>query len=220
MRQTPHKTLPQSLYLLCYTVGKGKFELGNLQGRGQLLRAGALTELTLAGLISAEGRKVVRCAGGAPDDPFAAKVLGDLPTEKPKGWLQFVHNKAHTAERPVRDQLAEAGAITVSREKRLGLPVDKVTVNDPGEVLALQERVRHAVLGAADPAAVAVDELTMAVFATEVEVTGVLSGKERREHKRTLKSFAERYDTLVPGLRKALRDSYLSSRAVGGGWGS
>ncbi|EST31105.1 hypothetical protein M877_08300 [Streptomyces niveus NCIMB 11891] len=27
-----------------------------------------------------------------------------------------------------------------------------------------------------------------------------------------------RFDEMVPGLRKALRDSYLSSRAVGGGW--
>ena len=29
---------------------------------------------------------------------------------------------------------------------------------------------------------------------------------------------AARFAETVPGLRKALRDSYLSSRAVGGGW--
>ncbi|MFJ4843332.1 hypothetical protein [Streptomyces sp. NPDC088746] len=33
-------------------------------------------------------------------------------------------------------------------------------------------------------------------------------------------ALAARYDGVVPGLRKALRDSYLSSRAVGGGWGA
>lgn len=38
-------TLAQKLYLLCYTVKKEKFQLDNIQGRGQLLRAGAMTEL-------------------------------------------------------------------------------------------------------------------------------------------------------------------------------
>lgn len=38
-------TLAQKLYMLCYTVEKEKFQLDNIQGRGQLLRAGAMTEL-------------------------------------------------------------------------------------------------------------------------------------------------------------------------------
>lgn len=213
------RTLPQDLYLLCYTVDQGKFQLDNLQGRGQLLRAGALTELARDGLIGTTGGKVVRKSGKAPGDSFAAGVWGDLPDSKPKGWLQFVHNKAHTAETPVRDQLAAAGAVSVSRGKVLGLiPADRVTVSHPEEVRALQKRVRDTVLGGADPASVPLDELTMAVFATELEVTCVWSRADRRTHKQALKALAERYDEIVPGLRKALRDSYLSSRAVGGGW--
>ncbi|MEU6761668.1 GPP34 family phosphoprotein [Streptomyces sp. NPDC046853] len=74
-----HLTLPESLYLLCYTVDKGKFELTNLQGRGQLLRAAALTQLTLDGLLGAEGGKVVRLPGGPPGEPFLAEVWGDIP---------------------------------------------------------------------------------------------------------------------------------------------
>ncbi|MFG2595916.1 GPP34 family phosphoprotein [Streptomyces sp. NPDC048462] len=215
------QSLPQNLYLLCYTVDAEKFELTNLQGRGQLLRAGALTGLTVGGLVRAEGGKAVRRAAKPPGDPFLADVWHDLPTEKPKRWLQFVHNKAHTAEKPVREQLAGAGAITVHREKRLGLvSVDRVQVNDPQQVRALQDRVRDAVLLGDDPASVPVDELTMAVFAAEAEVSSVFTGKERREHKAALKKLAAHYDGLVPGLRAALRDSYLSSRAVGGGWGS
>lgn len=215
-------TLPQCLYLLCYSVDKGKFELTNLQGRGQLLRAAAMTEMTLAGLLDTEGGKVARRDTEAPSDPFLAEVWCDLPTEKPKRWLKFVHDKAHTAEKPVRNQLAATGAITVTHEKRLGLlPVDRITVSDPQQVLDLQERVRKTVLGGdLDPASTPVDELTMAVFAAEAEVTSVFSGKERREHKEALKTLAARYDGIVPGLRKTLRDSYLASRAVGGGWGA
>ncbi|MFJ4856562.1 MULTISPECIES: GPP34 family phosphoprotein [unclassified Streptomyces] len=215
------RSLPQNLYLLCYTVDDEKFELTNLQGRGQLLRAGALTQLALDGLLNAEGGKVVRRAATPPGDLFLAGVWRDLPTEKPKRWLQYVHNKAHTAEKPVREQLAGTGAVTVHHEKRLGLvPVDRVVVNEPQQVRALQERVRDAVLLGVDPVSVPVDELTMAVFAAEAEVSTVFTGKERREHKQALKRFAAQYDGIVPGLRAALRDSYLSSRAVGGGWGS
>lgn len=214
-------TLPQRLYLLCYTVDKGKFELTNLQGRGQLLRAAALTELALDGLLGSEGEKVIRSSIEPPGDPFLTEVWRDVSAEKPKSWLPLVHNKAHMAETPVRAQLEAAGAITVSHEKRLKLlAVSRVTVNDPQEVLALQEKVRDAVLRAPDPAAIPMDELTMAVFAAEVEVTSVFSGAERGEHKHALRTLAAHFDTLVPGLRGALRSSYLSSRAVGGGWGA
>ena len=216
-----HQSLPQSLYLLCYTVDGGKFELTNLQGRGQLLRAAALTELTRDGLLSADGGKVVRRGAEPTGDSFLAEVWRDLPAEKPKRWLQFVHNRAHTAEKPVREQLAATGAVTVRHERRLGLlAVDRVVVNDPQQVLALQERARNAVVRGPRPAAVPVEDLTMAVFAAEAEVTSVFSGKERREHGAAFKTLAAHYDGIVPGLRRALRDSYLSSRAVGGGWGT
>lgn len=214
-------TLPQRLYLLCYTVDEDKFEATNLQGRGQLLRAGAMAELAFAGLLSAEGGKVVQLPTEPPADPFVAEVWRDLPTEKPKRWLNYLHNKADTAERPVRDQLAEAGVITAPGEKRLWplLASHHVTVHDPEQVRALQKQVRDITVLAPDPAEVSMDELTMAVLTSECEVTTLLSNKERREHKQARKALAARFDGIVPGLRAALRDSFLASRGVGGGWG-
>ncbi|MFG3257593.1 GPP34 family phosphoprotein [Streptomyces sp. NPDC048172] len=217
-----HATLPQRLFLLCYTVEKEKFELTNLQGRGQLLRAGALAELTLDGRLHPEGGKGFRRPDAEPpEDSFLAEVWHDVPTDKPKGWLSLVHGKAHTSEKPVRLQLAATGAVTIQHDKWMKmLAVDRVAVTDPERVRAEQKTVREAVFGGPDPAAVPMAELTMAVLAAEVEVTSVFTGKERAEHKRTLKVLAARFDDAVPGLRKALRDSYLSSRAVGGGWGT
>ncbi|MGW5868625.1 GOLPH3/VPS74 family protein [Streptomyces sp. NPDC055239] len=213
------QTLPQRLYLLCYSVDKGKFQLDNLQGRGQLLRAGALTELARDGLLDAKGGKVVRMLGKTPDNSFNAAVWSDLPDSKPKGWLSFVHNKAHTAETPVRDQLAAAGEVSVSRGRVMGLiPADRVTVAHPEEVRALQERVRDTVLKGFAPVTIPLEELAMAVFAAELEVTCVWSRGDLRTHKQALKALAAQFDEIVPGLRRALRDSYLSSRAVGGGW--
>lgn len=40
-----HMTLPQRMYLLMYTVDKKKFEVQNLQFRGQKVRAAALAQL-------------------------------------------------------------------------------------------------------------------------------------------------------------------------------
>lgn len=214
-------SLPQRMYLLSYTVHKEKFEAVNLQGRGQLLRAAALTELTLNGLLNAQGKKVARPPGVAPADPFLADVWRDIP-EKPKGWLKYVHEKYTTAEGPVRDQLAESGAITLSSRRGFLSPLasHQVTVNDPQRVLTLQKTARHAVLAGSDPASVPAAELAMTVLPVECEMFSVLTSQEVREYKHTLKQLAERFDEFVPGLRRALRDSYLVVRGVGGGWGA
>ncbi|MFF8642672.1 hypothetical protein [Streptomyces sp. NPDC015345] len=103
-------TLAQKLYLLCYTVKKEKFQLDNAQGRGQLLRAGAMTELARAGLPDATGGK---------------------------GWLKFLHDKAHTAETPIRDQLLASGDVVMTREKELGaISINRVSVVHPDSYLA------------------------------------------------------------------------------------
>ncbi|MFD5199458.1 GPP34 family phosphoprotein [Streptomyces sp. NPDC058375] len=212
-------TLAQKLYLLCYSVPKRKFPLDEIQGRGQLLRAGALTALARDGLLDASGGKVRRLPGTPPEDPFTGAVWHDLPADKPRGWLTFVHDKAHKAETPVRDQLVNSGDISLSRTKKLGvIPVNRVAVARPDAVRDLQEQVRASVFDGAGPAGTLTDELAMAVFAVELELSPVWSRQERRDHKGDLKAHAGRYDDFVPGLRKALRDSYLSSRAVGGGW--
>ncbi|MEU6819445.1 GPP34 family phosphoprotein [Streptomyces atriruber] len=216
-------TLPQRLYLLSYSLDKERFEAVDLQGRGQLLRAAALTELTFDGLLAAKGSEVVRTSAAAdpPADGFLAEVWRDIPTEKPKNWLQYVHNKATTAEEPVRDELVGTGAITLPRKRWVLSPVTahQVTINDPQQVRALRDTVRNAVLGGLDPAAVPADELAMAVLPIECELTTLFTWKELRAHKDTVEALTERFDALVPGLRKALRDSFLVSRGVGGGWG-
>ncbi|MYS07584.1 GPP34 family phosphoprotein [Streptomyces sp. SID6041] len=212
-------TLAQKLYLLCYSVPREKFPLDDIQGRGQLLRAGALTELARTGHLDATGGKVRRLPGTPPQDPFVAGVWQDLPEDAPRGWLKFLHNKAHTAEIPVRDQLADAGRVTVTREKKLGLvPLDRVGVVHPEEVQTLQDQARSVVLDGGERPEALTDELTMAVFAVELELSPVWSKEDRRNHRAVLTAYATRFDEFVPGLRKALRDSYLASRAVGGGW--
>lgn len=94
------------------------------------------------------------------------------------------------------------------------MSTNRVTVVHPDLVHALQDRVRAIVLDGAG-ADDLTDELAMAVLAVELELTSVWSKEDRRIHKSALKAQAARFDAFVPGLRKALRDSYLASRAVG-----
>lgn len=60
------------------------------------------------------------------------------------------------------------------------------------------------------------DEPVMTVLAAETELSNVFTGRQRGEHEPALRTLAAHFDKLIPGLRKALGDSCLSSRGVGG----
>ncbi|MFE9687065.1 GPP34 family phosphoprotein [Streptomyces sp. NPDC006285] len=213
-------TLAQRLFLLCYSLEKEKFELADHNGRGAVLRAAALAELSLDGkLTTVSGNKVVRSPGQPPSDPFLADVWNDVSADEPQRWLPLVHHKAHTAQEPVRAQLAATDTITVRRHKRLGvLPVDRVTLDDTGPVVALRDGLRDAVLsGAGQAARLPLPDAVTAVFAAEVEMNSVFTRTDRREHKETFATLAVRVDDALPGLRRALHDTYLSNQVTGGG---
>ncbi|MEU4657027.1 GPP34 family phosphoprotein [Streptomyces sp. NPDC023723] len=213
------QTLAQRLFLLCYSLDKEKFELADHHGRGAVLRAAALAELILDGKLTTVNGKVVRSPGQPPSDPFVADVWNDVSADKPQRWLPLVHHKAHTAQEPVRDQLAATGTITVRRHKRLGvLPVDRVTLADTGPVVALRDELRDAVLCGADRAAqLPLRDAVTAVFAAEVEMNSVFTRAERRAHKEAFTTLTARVDDALPGLREALHDTYLSNQLTGGG---
>ncbi|WP_432110529.1 GOLPH3/VPS74 family protein [Streptomyces sp. AA1529] len=220
-------TLPQRMYLLMYNVEKEKFETRNLQFRGQKVRAAALAQLVGGGFVGLrEGKRqseAVRNVSGAPEDSFLAEVWRGIPSEEPKSWLDLLHPHAHTAESSVREQLAEAGMITlpsVKGLKRLSpLAQHEVRVNLPDDVLALRTKVREPVLRGAKPESLPLDDLAMTAIAGESDLHHVFSREERREHKTALKEYGQCFDERIPGLRHALRTSVQVLRPSGGGWG-
>ncbi len=230
-------TLPQRMYLLSLYAADGEPGLGRY--RGLLMRAAALTELTIdERLEERDGKAAARAAdeqppsdplgdspsdppSGPPSDPFLAEVLRDVPSppDKPRHWITLLQRDAHTAEATVREQLAEAGVITVRQGKALGvLPTRKITVNTPEATGVLRERVRNAVMLGLDPATVPLEETATAVLAAEGEVESVFTLKERWKHRKAIAALGDHFDGAVPGLRKAFRAAVASSRAVGGGW--
>ena len=80
--------------------------------------------------------------------------------------------------------------------------------------------LRTRVIATPDPATLPLAQVALPVIALEGDATMgvVLDRSERRKHKNTLEEIAKKFDREIPGLRKALSNSVLSSRAVGGGW--
>jgi len=220
-------TLPQRMYLLSYTVDKERFEVGNLQFRGQKLRAAALVDLVAAGLVTViPGKKetVVRSTTAPPEDSFLAEVWHEAPPDDPQSWLDLVHARAHTAESSVREQLHELGEITIGDENRKKLAMlsqHQVAVNHPEHALALQDKAREPILRGLDPAEIPLRDLAMTVLATEADYQHhIFTRGDARTHKKAIKAYGAYFDTAVPGLRKAVQTSMAVLRPSGGGWGS
>ncbi|AOS61930.1 GOLPH3/VPS74 family protein [Actinoalloteichus hymeniacidonis] len=206
-------TLPQRMFLLSYDLDRSKLDSESVLVRGQLMRAAAVAQLTIDGLLVDDDGKAVRNTVEPPADAFLAEVL-DHVSAKPRKWFALVDRHWHTSENTVRDQLAESGAITIHRSRTLGVfPTTQIILDNTAPVAALRETVRNVVLLGQDPTTVALPEVVLAVLAVEGDVCCVFTRKERREHKRTIAGLTEYVDEVLPGLRRALVLSMAARRA-------
>ncbi|RAJ39981.1 Golgi phosphoprotein 3 GPP34 [Kitasatospora sp. SolWspMP-SS2h] len=219
-------TLPQKLYLLGYSPDKEKFEVDNLQFRGQRLRAGALAELVSDQALAVRPGKrpgAVRLGDAPPKDAFLAEVWKETSPEEPRSWLDLIQPSAHRAESSVREQLAAAGEIGIPEIKGLKklslLAQHEVPVHHPDHVTALREEVREPVLQDADPLTLPPLALALTVISAESDRHHLFSRDERHAHEATIEAVRERFDAVFPGLRDALRTSMNALRPSGGGWG-
>ncbi|PSK99992.1 Golgi phosphoprotein 3 GPP34 [Murinocardiopsis flavida] len=209
-------TLPQRLYLLNFDLAKNKVDSNTALVRGQLMRAAAIAELTIAGVLTDQGGKAARDPGASPPgDPFLAEVFEDASPDKARSWFKLVDRNWHKAEATVRDQLEAAGAVGVVRRRALGIfPTATPSLRDPGEVRGLREAVRSAALLGRDPATLPIDEVVLAVLAVDGDVCCTVGRKERREHKPQLTVLREYFDTVLPRQRKAAGLSMTARRTA------
>ena len=208
-------TMPQRLYLLSYDTAKRRFDPLSTAYRGQLLRAAALAELAIAGLVGDRDGKVLRTGGAPPGDPFLAAVLADVPREKPRHRLGILQRGMIAADAAVREPLAEAGTLSVRRTRVLGLiPVNRVTVERPDQVLMLRERARHALFAGGDPAAVSVEDAVAAAIAVAGGVVTVFGLAELRRYKAEVTALDGHVDAAAPGVLKAVRLAVAATRSA------
>ncbi|WP_158633279.1 GPP34 family phosphoprotein [Amycolatopsis sp. WAC 04182] len=211
------ESLPQRMYLLGYDTDKNRLDPASAIVRGTLLRAAAVAELTIGGLLADRDGKACRAAaaGLTPGDPFLAKVLEDSPGEKPRRWFALIDRDWHKAENVVRDQLAGSGTIRVDKHRAMGIfPVRDITLPEPERARALRERIRHVVLSGEDPATIPIEDAVLAMLSYEGDVHTVFTSKEYRANRSTIKALAAHVDTALPGLRKAVQYSVAARRSA------
>ncbi|PRX98835.1 GOLPH3/VPS74 family protein [Allonocardiopsis opalescens] len=206
-------TLPERLYLLCCDLDRQRFDPTSSLYRDKLLRAAALAELTIQGLLTDRKGKAARSGGPGPQDPVLAQVLADVPPDKPRSWTSVVLREQGRTETAVRTRLAEAGVITVERRRLLGLiPIRKVTPRHPDQVRLLREQVRRTAFDGL-PESASIESVCLAAIAAEGDVASVFTPRECRNHKTAVKAVKAHFDAAVPGVRKAVLAAVAHGRS-------
>jgi hypothetical protein len=204
------ESLPQRLYLLAYDTRRQR-----LSGRtqlGYLLRAAALTDLLLRGLVADERGKVVAGERHQLDDPVLGAVLRQVAESRPRSWTHWVRSGQRPLRLAVREQLKAGGWIRVEPRRVLGIfPASRVTVQDTRVLKRLAGIIARA-LGAGLPAArVDPGDAALVALAAAGELSTAISRRQRREHRQRIARLSERAGPAAPALRKVLQQLRASA---------
>ncbi|MEU4624944.1 GPP34 family phosphoprotein [Actinoplanes sp. NPDC023801] len=203
-------SLPQRIFLLAHDPDKGRFRVGT--EIGAMIRAAALADLYLKGLLTDErGRATV--AGEQPcSDPVLATVLEEIKAAKPRKWQHWVDRRQGPTVKAVRQQLSDGGWIRVEPYRALGVfPLTKVTIRDPRVRKELVSRVRGTLR---DPAGkVDHTDATMVAIVAAGELSLVLDRQTRRAEKQRIQHLNDLSGPIAPALRKSIEASASAAAA-------
>jgi hypothetical protein len=210
--------LPESLAAQLYLLGcrpeRGRAP-GGLEAAPRL-RAAALAELWLAGLVRSDGARaaddpksiVMPVRDAHHPDPVATALLAEIGARgKVRNWAWWVGHGERATERAVADQLAAAGTIELTRSRWLGIvPRTAVRLLDPAAVEQLRATVRQTLLGTTPVAELDRRELILAALAVAGEIKPLWDRAERRAARGRLDEIYADAGPVPPALRKVIRD--------------
>jgi hypothetical protein len=197
-------SLPQRIFLLAHDPDKGRFRVGT--EIGAMIRAAALADLYLNGLLTDErGRAAV--SGRHPvSDPVLATVLEEIKASRPRKWQGWVDRRRSPTVKAVRQQLSDGGWIRLEPYRALGIfPLTRVTIRDPRVRKELVSRVRGALR---DPSGkVDHTDAAMVAIAVAAECNLILDRKTRRAEKQRIQHLNDLTGPVAPALRKSIEAS-------------
>jgi hypothetical protein len=207
------------LYLLACAVDKERPPSGLVAPH--LVRAGALAELRLRGLLGdsgGPGRRdrgagaTVRVLRDRAAEPALDALLDEIDAaRRGRSWTWWVGHRERSTVDGVCDQLAAGEFVEVSRSKTLGLiPRTRVRVVDPAALEGLRRHVLDLIAADVDPAHLDPAEVALVALLAAGEV---LSARERRVNRRRLAEFADEAGPVPTALRKVIRDKRTSAGA-------
>ncbi|HEY3467479.1 MAG TPA: GPP34 family phosphoprotein [Amycolatopsis sp.] len=214
-------SLPARAYLLACDTRRDR--LPDRERVALLVRAAALTDLVLRGLITdADGRPAANGTGGTGHlvlDDLLAEVAAD-PHRK---WRAWVRRGARGTLQSLEAQLAAAGVVSLRTSRVLGVfPRRHPVVRDSATAAGLHEEVASALRS---EGAVSPEVAALTALAAAVELKAVLPRAERRRAKARIARLEEQAGAAVPALRKVIREvnaartASIAAASGGGGGG-
>lgn len=201
--QQPQLSLPSALYLLAWNTDKQK--LTSTDTIGHVVRAGALAELALRGLLTdADGRPAA--AEGAPTgEPALDDLLGLIARSTSLAWKGWINQGVKPTLTAVREQLAEAGLLSLDAHRIGGLvPVTTVNLRSTEAVDTLRDRAVRALRGEEPADAVAGRDAALATLAAAGGLRTVISEAETKAYRQRLAALAGRGGPAFEALRRIL----------------
>lgn len=195
-------SLPARLCLLAWHIPRS--EHAGAARVHHAVRAGALTELALRGLlVDDEGVATPVDLDALTGDPALDGLLELVRESMPHRWRAWVSLHARVTFEAVREQLTAEGLLRAEKHRALGIfPTVDHAVARPAVVEALRERARELLRGAVPVGEVPPGEAAFAVLA---EAAGVVdTGEGSARHR----------DTDDERVRRGARLAALTDRAA------
>jgi hypothetical protein len=212
----PPTALPAQLYLLAYDLRRQ----GLTRQRDQLglvVRAGALEDLRLAGIIEDDQGKVRVRALRQLADPVASAVLREVRDSRPRPWRHWVRVHESQSARAVRDHLDDRRYLRVERRRILGIiPWTTVTARDRNAIQELRDTVLNTLTDRRPAAEIDPHVAALVALAATGELGSVLPRALRRVHKRRIAELVGRVQPTAQALRKAIQSNRAAAASAGG----
>ncbi|MFF2851140.1 GPP34 family phosphoprotein [Streptomyces sp. NPDC058001] len=199
-------SLPARLYLLSWDTAKLK--ITGASHLGHLVRAGALTELALGGLLVDDDGVVKPVDPDArTGDPVLDGLMELIEESRPRKWKSWVTSRAGVTLDAVRAQLVANGQLRADRRRVLGVfPSVDYSLEGVRTVDALREEALAVLRGPLPVDQVSDRDAALVALAAAGEVRTLASGKERKLHKQRIEELGERAGAAAPALRKAIQE--------------
>jgi|SRR5581483_7421023 len=200
------ESLPARLFLLA--LNPTRHRLTGLTQLGYLLRAGALADLEVRGLIGDESGKVRIGTKLHVGDPVLDAMLAEIAGDRPRSWRAWVQRRQWAIRAEVRGQLEEQRWIVTEPRRILGLfPALRITVLDQVAVDRLRDRLAAALEGGH----VDKRDAALVALAAAGQLRTVFTGRQRRVHRRRIAELGAQAGQAPPALRKVIRQLQASA---------
>jgi hypothetical protein len=194
-------SLPELLYLLGIDLDKHK-QSERLK-LAYVVRAAALTELSLRGNIVDANGKIDMHHESSTGHPVLDGVLHEIADDRPRSWKDWIRRHERQTLEAVESQLKSAGAITIEKHLLLG---DKVWVTDVARVRTLQRLVLDALTGGQPIDQLEPRTIALTALAANGELGTVIPHKVRKAHKDRVHTLTERAGPSAAALRSAVSE--------------